>query len=99
MDEYIGLDPASPARFANWLGLTCLRGSTFCCRTSHETRASAEAEAVRYAALMNEAPIDLVCLGIGVNGHIAFSDPPVAVSAIRMMSRSSSSMMSAASSS
>ena len=31
-----------------------------------------------YARLLAEAPIDIVCLGIGVNGHIAFNDPPVA---------------------
>ena len=31
-----------------------------------------------YAALLAEAPIDVVCLGIGVNGHLAFNDPPVA---------------------
>jgi glucosamine-6-phosphate deaminase len=36
------------------------------------------AECQRYAALLNEAPIDLVCLGVGENGHIAFNDPPVA---------------------
>jgi glucosamine-6-phosphate deaminase len=24
------------------------------------------------------APIDIVCLGIGENGHLAFNDPPVA---------------------
>ena len=35
-------------------------------------------EVARYTALMDEAPIDFVCLGIGVNGHIAFNDPPVA---------------------
>ena len=28
--------------------------------------------------LLKEAPIDLICLGIGENGHIAFNDPPVA---------------------
>jgi glucosamine-6-phosphate deaminase len=31
-----------------------------------------------YAALLAEAPVDIVCLGIGVNGHLAFNDPPVA---------------------
>ena len=31
-----------------------------------------------YAALLAEAPIDICCLGIGVNGHLAFNDPPVA---------------------
>ena len=33
---------------------------------------------VTNAALLGAAPIDIVCLGIGVNGHIAFNDPPVA---------------------
>src|SRR5690606_20577264 len=31
-----------------------------------------------YSALLQEAPIDVVCLGIGENGHLAFNDPPVA---------------------
>lgn len=35
-------------------------------------------ECQRYSALLSEAPIDIVCLGIGENGHIAFNDPPVA---------------------
>ena len=32
--------------------------------------------AERYSALLAAAPIDIVCLGIGVNGHIAFNAPP-----------------------
>jgi glucosamine-6-phosphate deaminase len=36
------------------------------------------AECARYRDLLEEAPIDLVCLGIGENGHLAFNDPPVA---------------------
>lgn len=78
MDEYIGLDPASPARFANWLDAHMFTRLPFTAVHHMRPEPSAEAEAVRYAALMNEAPIDLVCLGIGVNGHIAFNDPPVA---------------------
>lgn len=35
-------------------------------------------ECIRYARLLGEKPIDLACLGIGENGHIAFNDPPVA---------------------
>ena len=27
---------------------------------------------------MKDHPVDIVCLGIGENGHIAFNDPPVA---------------------
>ncbi len=35
-------------------------------------------ECARYSQLLKSAPIDLCCLGIGENGHIAFNDPPVA---------------------
>jgi glucosamine-6-phosphate deaminase len=37
-----------------------------------------EAECDRYAALLQSHPLDLGCLGIGENGHLAFNDPPVA---------------------
>lgn len=36
------------------------------------------AECERYTWLLKAQPIDLCCLGIGENGHIAFNDPPVA---------------------
>lgn len=78
MDEYIGLDPASPARFANWLDAHMFTRLPFAAAHRMTPEPDAHAEAARYAALMNEAPIDFVCLGIGVNGHIAFNDPPVA---------------------
>ena len=35
-------------------------------------------ECERYAQLLRAQPIDLCCLGIGENGHLAFNDPPVA---------------------
>ena len=35
-------------------------------------------ECERYAGLLAAQPIDLCCLGIGENGHLAFNDPPVA---------------------
>jgi glucosamine-6-phosphate deaminase len=41
--------------------------------------ADPEAEAARYAALLDESPIDLCFVGFGENGHIAFNDPEVAV--------------------
>lgn len=37
-----------------------------------------EEECKRYADLLQEKPIDMVCMGIGENGHIAFNDPPAA---------------------
>ena len=40
--------------------------------------ADPEAECGRYATLLGRYPLDLCCLGIGENGHLAFNDPPVA---------------------
>ena len=79
MDEYVGLDAAAPQRFGNWLRehlVAELNGTP----TFHAMRTElGEQQAVaEYIALLEEGPIDLVCLGIGVNGHIAFNDPPEA---------------------
>lgn len=38
----------------------------------------AEEECKRYSKLLEEYPCDLVFLGIGDNGHLAFNDPHVA---------------------
>ena len=35
-------------------------------------------ECERYSALLKKNPVDIVLLGIGENGHIAFNDPHVA---------------------
>ncbi|WP_432995134.1 6-phosphogluconolactonase [Dactylosporangium sp. CA-233914] len=78
MDEYIGLAPGSPQRLGNWLR------AAFCDRVPlgavHliEPGDAPQTAAREYARLLGQAPIDLVCLGIGVNGHLAFNDPPVA---------------------
>ncbi|MGO1521365.1 MAG: glucosamine-6-phosphate deaminase [Sphingobacterium sp.] len=42
------------------------------------TASDSAQECQRYAALLREDPIDIVCLGIGENTHIAFNDPHVA---------------------
>jgi glucosamine-6-phosphate deaminase len=79
MDEYVGLSASEPQSFRRYLGkhlLTHIPPP----RIVHLIRADEdpERECQRYSALLAEAPIDLVCLGIGENGHIAFNDPPVA---------------------
>ncbi|HLX62987.1 MAG TPA: 6-phosphogluconolactonase, partial [Planctomycetota bacterium] len=35
-------------------------------------------ECLRYEALLTTSGVDMVCMGIGENGHLAFNDPPVA---------------------
>jgi len=39
------------------------------------TAADMEAECARYAELLTEKPVDLIVLGVGENGHIAFNEP------------------------
>ncbi|CCF20774.1 Glucosamine/galactosamine-6-phosphate isomerase [Pseudorhizobium banfieldiae] len=78
MDEYIGLEPGSPARFARWLDANLFEMVRFDCVHRIDPGPAPELEARRYAVHLDEAAIDVVCLGIGVNGHIAFNDPPVA---------------------
>jgi glucosamine-6-phosphate deaminase len=76
MDEYVGLAPGAPQSFATWLTDTFVRhlpGATF---HPIDPGADAEAEAVRYEALLGSEPFALVLLGLGVNGHLAFNDPP-----------------------
>lgn len=78
MDEYIGLEPGAPQSFAGWLDSHLFGHVPFAAVHRLVPGNAAEEEAGRYARLLDEAPLDIVCLGIGVNGHIAFNDPPVA---------------------
>ena len=79
MDEYIGLDKDAPQGFGNFLmdhilGLLPFKSVNYI----DITTANPEAEAERYGKLLKENPTDIVIMGIGENGHIAFNDPPVA---------------------
>ena len=79
MDEYVGLPDDAPQGFGNFLRRGLFDRVSF--GAVHFLNGNApdiQAECDRYAALLNEAPIDIVCLGIGENGHIAFNDPAVA---------------------
>ncbi len=79
MDDYVGLSPEHPQSFSRYLQERFFHRVTVA--EFHPIRGDAPdptAEAVRYAGLLEAAPIDLIGLGIGENGHIAFNDPPVA---------------------
>ncbi len=79
MDEYVGLSPDAPQGFGNFLKEHIFDLVPF--RSIHYIDVSApdaEAECARYAALLQQYPTDIVVMGIGENGHIAFNDPPVA---------------------
>ena len=79
MDEYIGLDKDAPQGFGNFLkahifGLVPFKSVNYIDITATDP----EKEADRYGKLLDENPTDIVIMGIGENGHIAFNDPPVA---------------------
>ncbi len=79
LDEYLGITADHPASFRRYM------------RERVETRVSPRqfhyiqgdalqplAECDRYTKLLQAQPIDLCCLGVGENGHLAFNDPAVA---------------------
>lgn len=79
MDEYVGLPEGDEHTFGQYLYQHIFSKKDF--KSVHYIRGWAEdseAECQRYGALLKEYPVDVVCLGIGENGHIAFNDPWVA---------------------
>ncbi len=74
MDEYLGLAPDAPERFGNWLKREFFDHVPL--GEVHLMQPENKDACRTYAALLNEAPIDMVLLGIGTNGHLAFNDPP-----------------------
>lgn len=76
MDEYIGLPADAPQRFGMWLRSAIFDRVGFARVHLIDPSDDAEATCHSYAELLAEAPIDLVALGVGVNGHLAFNDPP-----------------------
>ena len=78
-DEYIGIDEEEPAGFGNFLRRAIFDKAPF--KESYfllcdEDRAEEKCD--EYAELLKKYPTDLIFLGIGENGHLAFNDPAVA---------------------
>ena len=79
MDEYIGLSADAPQGFGNFLKNAIFGRAPFkSVNYINISATDAEAECARYSALLEANPTDIVVMGIGENGHIAFNDPPVA---------------------
>jgi len=80
MDEYIGLRPElSDKSFGTYLtdhifGKVPFKSINLINGLSQD----GEAECARYSKLLKENPTDIVVMGIGENGHIAFNDPWIA---------------------
>jgi glucosamine-6-phosphate deaminase len=79
LDEYAGLDPGHPARFANFLRrelLDHIRPRAFF--PVWDGKAGLDESCRRYEDLLRSHPADVCALGFGENGHLAFNDPPAA---------------------
>ena len=79
LDEYVGLPESHGASFRRFLKERLIaklprpvKSFTFVCGDAPDVAA----ELMRLEAAVREKPIDLACIGIGENGHIAFNDPP-----------------------
>jgi glucosamine-6-phosphate deaminase len=79
MDEYLGIKGDHKASFRRYLRErveTLVKPGAF-----HYVEGDAPLpldEVERYTNLLKAQPIDLCCMGVGENGHLAFNDPPVA---------------------
>ena len=79
MDEYIGLRPDATQGFGNFLRGRLFDKAPFLSVDYIDGNAAdLGGECARYSRLLQRYPTDIVCMGIGENGHIAFNDPPVA---------------------
>lgn len=77
LDEYIDLSPEHPASFRRYLRERFFDHVQL--KAVHLLDGNApnpEAEIARYDALLRRHPVDVACIGIGENGHLAFNDPP-----------------------
>ncbi|MEL7587577.1 MAG: 6-phosphogluconolactonase [Prolixibacteraceae bacterium] len=80
MDEYIGLSENAPQSFGAFLNERIFTKVPF--KSVHlinGQKSAPEGECVRYSKLLQTFPPDMVFMGIGENGHIAFNDPHVAL--------------------
>jgi len=78
LDEYIGLPAGHPASFRKYL-YERFESKAKGLHRFHYVNGQASdpaAECRRVGALISAVTIDLACIGIGENGHLAFNDPP-----------------------
>jgi glucosamine-6-phosphate deaminase len=79
LDEYLGIDADHVGSFRHYLRQRVDKQVNP--RQFHYIEGDANeplVECVRYTRLLKAQPIDLCCLGLGENGHLAFNEPSVA---------------------
>jgi glucosamine-6-phosphate deaminase len=75
LDEYAGLAPGDERSYRAYLRRELAGIQLGAFHGLDGSSADPDAECARHQALLDEAPIDLVVLGIGRDGHVAFDEP------------------------
>ena len=78
MDEYVGLSIEREQSFARYLSDHIFSKAPFASINYIPASTDPDEGCEKYTALLKANKPDVVCMGIGENGHIAFNDPPVA---------------------
>lgn len=78
MDEYVGLPSDAPQGFGNFLRRAIFEKVPFASIDYIGSEGDPQALIARYDAILASHHVDVVFMGIGENGHIAFNDPHVA---------------------
>ena len=77
LDEYIGLSEQHPASFRRYLRERfAIRAPGLAAFHTIDPGDDAAAECRRLGKIIRRHPVDVACVGIGENGHLAFNDPP-----------------------
>ncbi|MBO5643073.1 MAG: glucosamine-6-phosphate deaminase [Kiritimatiellae bacterium] len=79
LDEYVGIPVTHKASFRGYMRERFVAQTPQPLKVFNEVNGEAEdqeAEVTRLENLIRESPIDVACVGIGENGHLAFNDPP-----------------------
>lgn len=79
MDEYVNLPADAPQGFGNFLRAAIFEKVPFASVDYIGSDGNPDETCRRYGHILEKTgPADIVCMGIGENGHIAFNDPHVA---------------------
>lgn len=79
LDEYVGIPVTHKASFRGYMRERLVARTPQPMKVFNEVNGEAadqDAEVARLEALIRATPIDVACVGIGENGHLAFNDPP-----------------------
>ncbi len=78
LDEYVGVPGTAPQSHQSYLRERLFSRVKPGEVHSLDGSAHPRKECARYAELVRQGPLDIVCLGIGNNGHIALNEPHAA---------------------